>query len=393
MANPDPAKQALLEVIPALPKVLLHDHLDGGLRPQTVIDLAAEVGHELPTENPDELADWFQQAADSGSLERYLETFSHTTTVMQTAAALTRVAREAVEDLAADGVVYTEQRWAPELHLAGGLTADEAVAAVQLGLQQGIESAAARGRTIAAYQLLSVMRQNDNWSPVADLAIRWLNKDVERGDIAPGGVVGLDLAGPEAGFPPTGPKQDIWTRLAQQCVPVTIHAGEGDGLASIASAVHVGRALRLGHGVRIIDDVVESSDGTAELAKLANWVRDRRIALEVAPRSNLQTRAAGARTIENHPITDLMRLGFVVTVNTDNRLMSRTSMSTEMQELVAAADWTLPDLFEATIAAANHAFIHHDARAALIDELITPGYEKAAESVSRKGKKRHDFQV
>lgn len=388
----NPTAQALLDAIPALPKVLLHDHLDGGLRPQTLIELAAESGHELPigssassdesTADAEALAEWFHSAADSGALELYLETFEHTTAVMQTAEALTRIAREAVEDLAADGVVYTEQRWAPELHLAGGLSMDEAVAAVQEGLRQGVVAAAAQGHPIQAYQILCVMRHNENWAPVADLAIRWQDRDRKRGRLEPGAVVGLDLAGPEAGFLPERKGHDIWTRLAQASVPVTIHAGEGDGLASIQSAIQVGRALRLGHGVRLIDDVVETPDGTVELGKLAHWVRDRQIALEVAPGSNLHTRAAGVAAIDNHPITDLMRLGFAVTVNTDNRLMSGTSMSAEMHQLVANADWTLRDLYEATIAAANHAFIHHDERQRLIDELITPGYKSIAETVN-----------
>jgi len=397
------------DLIVALPKVLLHDHLDGGLRPQTIIDLADAVGHRLPTNDPEELAAWFsanpaKQGSDGpesedpevgifGSLEQYLETFAHTTAVMQTAEALTRVAREAVLDLAADGVVYTEQRWAPEQHLAGGLSLDDAVAAVQRGLREGMELAAAQGRPIQAYQLLCAMRQNDHWDQIADLAIRWLHRDADAPPdavaerIAPGSVVGFDLAGPEAGFPPDGPQSDIWLRLAEASVPVTIHAGEGDGLASIDSAVHVGRALRLGHGVRIVDDVhavLARSDpdchgGGWELGPLADWVRDRRIPLEVAVRSNVQTRAAGATSVANHPVTDLLATGFAVTLNTDNRLMSRTSMTTEMLGLVRDAGWTLGDLYDVTVNAAKHAFIHYPDRQRLIENVINPAFSAARE--------------
>jgi len=452
-------QQVLYDLIPSLPKVLLHDHLDGGLRPQTIIDLAADIGHQLPTRDPNELAAWFSAGSDDGrspghgappsrhparnaveaqdraggreaavpkacgaasdgdavgifgTLEQYLETFAHTTAVMQTADALARVAREAVLDLAADGVVYTEQRWAPEQHLVGGLSLDEAVAAVQLGLQEGMAEAATQGKKIYAYQLLCAMRQNDRWEEIADLAIRWVDKArgldtpacgghstdgmAARGldtpacgghstdGMAPGAVVGFDLAGPEAGFPPSGPQSDIWLRLVEAGVPVTIHAGEGDGVESIASAVQVGRALRLGHGVRIIDDVA-ASGGAAEpeLGPIATWVRDRRIPLEVAVRSNIQTRAAGATTVANHPITQLSADGFAVTINTDNRLMSRTSMSTEMRGLVEQAGWTLLDLYVATVTAAKHAFIHYPQRQQLIRELINPAYVAAHESIT-----------
>ncbi len=351
-------RRDLLAAIPALPKVLLHDHLDGGPRPATLVDLASELGHRLPTADPTELGAWFVAAADSGSLKRYLDTFAHTAGVMQTADGLRRVAREAVEDLAADGVVYAESRFAPELHTQRGLTMQQVVDAVLAGFGEGTAAAAEAGRTIRMGALLTAMRQEDHWEEVAALAVA--NRRV--------GVVGFDLAGPEAGFPP-----DRWPKafevLRDAWLPATIHAGEAFGPASIAGALHSG-AVRLGHGVRIADDV--SPDG--RLGPLAHWVRDRRIPLELCPTSNVHTGAAAS--VAAHPITRLHRLGFAVTVNTDNRLQSGVTLSSEMAALVEQAGWTLADLWQVTLTAAHHAFVHEDDRTALIDEIITPGYAR-----------------
>lgn len=352
-------RRDLLAAIPDLPKVLLHDHLDGGLRPATVVDLAADLGHPLPTTEPEALGAWFRAAADSGSLERYLETFSHTAGVMQTREGLRRVAREAVEDLADDGVVYAESRFAPELHTERGLTLEEVVDAVLDGYQDGMRAAAERGRTIVVRGLLTAMRQADRWAEVAALAVASRDR----------GVVGFDIAGPEAGFPPDR-HAEAFHLLRDAWLPATVHAGEADGLGSIAGALRVG-ASRLGHGMRIADDV----DGD-RLGTLAHWVRDRQIALEIAPTSNVHT--GGAASIRDHPVTHLLRLGFAVTVNTDNRLQSGTSMSAELSALVEHAGWTLADLRQVTLTAAHHAFVHEDARTALIDEIITPGYARAA---------------
>jgi len=356
-----------LELIPELPKVLLHDHLDGGLRPQTVLELADAVGHELPADTEESLADWFREASDSGSLVEYLKTFDHTTAVMQTPDALARVAREAVVDLAADGVVYAEQRWAPEQHLARGMSLEETVEAVQAGIDEGVAAAAEAGFPIRVGQLITAMRHADRWMEIAELAVRYHGK----------GVVGFDIAGAEAGFPPSR-HPEIWQYLADNYVPVTIHAGEADGRDSIASAVQLGRAQRLGHGVRIAEDIEWSTNGApAKLGRIANWVRDAQIPLEVAPISNLQTDAAvGAKDISEHPITRLKELDFAVTLNTDNRLMSRTSMSTEMSLLVSDAGWSIDDLADVTIAAAWGAFIHHDERRALVEDVIVPGFQR-----------------
>ncbi|MFE6969518.1 adenosine deaminase [Isoptericola sp. NPDC057653] len=363
--------QALVDLIPALPKVLLHDHLDGGLRPQTVLELAAEVGHELPASDAESLGTWFVEAADSGSLVRYLETFDHTIAVMQTADALARVAREAVLDLAADGVVYTEQRWAPEQHLGRGLSLQETVEAVQAGIDEGIREAAARGQIIRVGQLVTAMRHTDRWQEIAELAVAYRDR----------GVVGFDIAGPEDGFPPSR-HAEIWRYLAEQDFPTTIHAGEAAGPASIAQAVHLGQADRIGHGVRIVEDITfhegfdDDGERRAELGRLAHWVRDHQITLEVCPVSNLQTAATTATSVADHPITRLKELDFAVTLNTDNRLMSRTSMSHEMTRLVTEAGWTIDDLADVTLTAAWSTFMHHDERRALVDDVILPGYQQ-----------------
>ncbi len=348
------------ETIAAAPKVLLHDHLDGGLRPATVVALAADIGHELPTTDPDSLAQWFVTAAGSGSLERYLETFEHTVAVMQRADALRRVAAECVEDLAGDGVVYAEIRYAPEQHLADGLTLDEVVAAVGEGLATGASSAAAAGRPIVVRQLVTAMRHQARSMEIAQLAVRHREN----------GVAGFDIAGAEAGYPPTR-HLDAFEYLQRENAHFTIHAGEGFGLRSIWQAIQWCGADRLGHGVRIVDDIIVADDQVL-LGRLAAYVRDKRIPLELCPSSNLQTGAADS--IEHHPIGLLARLRFRVTVNTDNRLMSGTSLSREMGLLCAAFGFGLADLRWLTINAMKSAFLPFDERLALIDEVIKPGY-------------------
>lgn len=356
-------------VIAGLPKVLLHDHLDGGLRPATVAELAAEVRHPLPTTDAEELGEWFVRAADSGSLERYLETFEHTVAVMQSAEALRRVAREAVLDLAADRVVYAELRYAPEQHLERGLTLQDVVDAVQDGLDQGVAEAEEAGRAIRVGTLLTAMRHADRGEEIARLALA--NRDV--------GVVGFDIAGAEAGFPPTR-HLGAFQLLRRENFPFTIHAGEAVGPESIWEAIQLCGAVRIGHGVRIIDDLAfegYDSDGfpLARLGRLASWVRERQVPLEVCPHSNVQTGAAPS--IAEHPITLLRDLGFTVTINTDNRLMSGTSMTHEMTGLVAEAGWTLGDLEAATLAAAFNAFASYDVLRQVVMEQVVPGFAAA----------------
>jgi adenosine deaminase len=345
------------DLVRAVPKVLLHDHLDGGLRPATIIELAQEVGHTLPADDAGSLGRWFTESADSGSLERYLETFDHTVAVMQRADHLTRVARECVEDLAADGVVYAEVRYAPEQHLEGDLTLEEVVRAVQEGFDEGMEETGGR---IVVRQLLTAMRHQARSREIAELAVK------HRDD----GVVGFDIAGAEAGYPPTR-HLDAFEYLQRENAHFTIHAGEAFGLPSIWQAIQWCGADRLGHGVRIIDDITVEGDDV-RLGRLAQYVRDKRIPLELCPHSNIQTGAVDS--IVEHPIGLLSRLRFRVTVNTDNRLMSGTSMSREMGALVEAFDWGLRDLQWVTVNAMKSAFVHFEQRLQLINGVIKPGY-------------------
>jgi adenosine deaminase len=352
--SPDQIKQA--------PKVALHDHLDGGLRPETVLELADAAGYDgLPEHDPAKLGLWFRDAADSGSLPRYLETFDHTVAVLQTADALRRVAAETVEDLAADGVVYAETRYAPEQHLRLGLSLDEVVAAVNAGCREGEERAAVAGHFIKVGTLVTAMRQNTapgHSLEIAKLAVRHRDS----------GVAGFDIAGPELGFGPNL-HAEAFKYLREQFFRFTIHAGEGDGPDSIAEAVLNG-ADRLGHGVRIIEDV-ELTDEDVKFGRLAAYVRDKRITLEVCPSSNLQTGLAAK--LEDHPIQQLYELDFNVAVSCDNRLMSGTTMSREFGLLVDAFGWDLADLELVTLNAIDSAFLAHDVRDAIADQVIS-GY-------------------
>src|SRR5690349_10409019 len=347
------------------PKALLHDHLDGGLRPATVVELAAEVGHDLPVTDPDELGGWFTAAADSGSLERYLETFAHTVGVMQTAPALHRVAAECALDLAADGVVYAEVRFAPEQHLTRGLTLPEVVEAVLAGFADGSAQAALAGQPIRIGTLLTAMRHAARSMEIAELSVRYRDA----------GVVGFDIAGAEAGYPPTR-HLDAFEYLQRENFHFTIHAGEAFGLPSIWQAIQWCGADRLGHGVRIVDDI---SEADRTLGRLAAYVRDKRIPLELCPSSNVQTGAAAS--IAEHPIGLLRDLRFRVTVNTDNRLMSGTSMSREMALLVEAFGWGWAELQWFTINAMKSAFIPFDERLSIINEVIKPAYAKLIDRI------------
>ncbi|MDV7197439.1 adenosine deaminase [Rhodococcus kroppenstedtii] len=351
-----------LRNIAQAPKALLHDHLDGGLRPSTVVELAADCGYDgLPAADADSLGRWFRDAADSGSLELYLETFAHTVAVMQTAEGLQRVARECAEDLAADGVVYAEVRYAPEQHLEKGLTLDEVVQHTLEGFRQGESAARAAGKQIRVGCLLTAMRHAARSREIAELAVRYRDQ----------GVVGFDIAGKEAGFPPSR-HLDAFEYMRANNAHFTIHAGEAFGLPSIHEAIAFCGTDRLGHGVRIVDDIHSGDDGTPQLGRLAAFVRDKRIPLELCPSSNVQTGAVAS--IAEHPFDVLARLRFRVTVNTDNRLMSDTSMSREMKALVDAFGYGWSDLERFTINALKSSFLPFDERLALIDDVVKPGY-------------------
>jgi len=346
-----------LDEIRGVPKVLLHDHLDGGLRPATIVELAAETGYDgLPTTDVTELARWMTGVAQRGQLELYLEAFQHTVAVMQTRDALIQVAAECAEDLAADGVVYAEVRFAPELHVTRNLSLDQVVEAVLEGFRRG-----SRGRGITVYALLTAMRTAARSLEIAELAVR--HRDA--------GVVGFDIAGAEAGSPPSR-HLDAFQYVARENFHNTIHAGEGFGLPSIWEALQWCGAERLGHGVRIIDDIQVPAGGHAALGRLASYVRDRRIPLEMCPTSNVQTGAVAS--IKDHPIGLLRELQFRVTVNTDNRLMSGVSLSSEFHALTEAFGYGWGDIQWLTINAMKSAFAPFDERLSIINTIIKPGF-------------------
>ncbi len=383
-----PTSTAADELLRRAPKVVLHDHLDGGLRPQSILEMAESVGYQgLPAGEADSLGTWFRASADSGSLPRYLETFDQTLAVMQTEEGLLRVASECVQDLAADGVVYAESRYAPEQHLTAGLGLEQVIEAVNAGLREGERLAADAGAPIRVTALLTAMRHAAKSREIAELAVRYRDE----------GVSGFDIAGAEAGYPPTR-HLDAFEYLRRENAHFTIHAGEAFGLKSIWEAIQWCGADRLGHGVRIVDDItveglpfpewVEGASfsgrttlddvdlATVHLGLLAAYVRDTRIPLEMCPSSNIQT--AAAKSIGLHPISLLKRLRFRVTLNTDNRLMSGTSMSREASLLAAEAGWSLEDLRWVTINAMKSSFLPFDQRLALIDGTIKPGYAALA---------------
>ncbi len=355
------------------PKVLLHDHLDGGLRPSTVIELAAEHGYdELPTTDVDDLAEWMLRGANRRNLELYLQTFAHTVGVMQHRDAIERVACECALDLASDGVVYAEVRFAPELHVEAGLTLDEVVDSVVAGFRRGEALAAAEGRPIQVRALLTAMRTAARSAEIAELALAFRDR----------GVVGFDIAGAEAGFPPSR-HMEAFDLIRRGHLHITIHAGEAFGLPSISEALGWCGAERLGHGVRIVDDITVGPDGTPRLGRLADYVRDVRVPLEMCPTSNVHTGAA--TSYEDHPIWLLMALRFRVTVNTDNRLMSGVTLSDEFDHLARVGGLTLDRMEWLTVNAMKSAFEHFDQRLDLIERVIKPGYAALAAEVAPAG--------
>ncbi|MEO8510812.1 MAG: adenosine deaminase [Chloroflexota bacterium] len=365
-----PTAEQRRDLVQRVPKVLLHDHLDGGLRPATVIELAGEIGyHELPTTDAAELGRWFTAGADRGSLEQYLDGFRHTVAVLQARDAIERVAAECAQDLAADGIVYAEVRMAPELLTDGGLTLDEAVEAMLAGFRRGSDRL-----PITIGLIVSAMRQAARSVEIAELAVRHRDE----------GVVGFDIAGPEAGHPPTR-HLDAFQLIARENFHFTIHAGEGFGLPSIWEALQWCGAERLGHGVRIVDDITVREDGKVALGRLAAYVRDTRVPLEMCPTSNVHTGAVAS--LAEHPIDLLRRLRFRVTVNTDNRLMSGISLTDELAALQDTFGIGLAEMEWLTLNAMKSAFWPFDGRLRIINEQIKPGYaslraqQAAAESL------------
>jgi len=342
-----------------LPKVLLHEHLDGVLRPETIVDLAKSCGYsQLPSEDPVELAKWFHQGANQGSLPKFLEGFTHTIAVMQTEEALERVAYEQSEDLAQDGVVYFETRFAPIFHTKKGLSHQQVVAAVLKGLERG------RNDFGISYGLIiCAMRNMDVSLEMAELAV----------DFRERGVVGFDLAGEEGGFPPKK-HVDAFHYIQRENFNITIHAGEGFGKESIWQAIQYCGAHRIGHGTRLIDDIAIADGRAVKLGDLAQYVLDKRIPLEICLISNVHTGAA--RSLAEHPFRIFFQEKFRVTLNTDNRLMSDTSMSKEFQAAADTFGLTLDDFEKITINSMKSAFLPYDQRCAFIYTVIKPGYAR-----------------
>jgi adenosine deaminase len=349
-----------VEALQAFPKVSLHDHLDGALRPQTIMELATDIGHPLPVDTADDLGQWFAESANSGSLEHYLETFDHTIAVMQTAPNLRRVAREFVEDLAADGVIYGETRWAPEQHLRDGLTKAEAIEAVRDGIAEGMAVCREGGHEIEVRQLLTAMRQAEPTRDIAELTLRYRYDS----------VAGFDIAGLERGYSPSR-FLESFQLLRHQSAYYTIHAGEADGCESIWEAVHVCAANRIGHGVAIMEDIQLQEGGASRLGDFAAYLLNEQMPFEMCPSSNVQTGAVAS--IAEHPIHSLDRLGFRVTVNPDNRLMSATSMTREFALLAEVFDYTLSDVRRLTINAAKSVFAPYEIRKALVQRIAAAG--------------------
>jgi adenosine deaminase len=346
----------------SLPKVSLHDHLDGAIRTATVLELSG--GRTGRFSDPGALSEWMLTNSESGSLDQYLSSFAVIGPVLQVREALERVASEYVEDLVADGVVYAEVRWAPEAHTSESLTLEQAVDAVQRGLDSACSAANAAGHHIHVTQILIALRHQDASLEIARLVLE------RRHD----GVVAFDLAGPEAGYPAHHHRAAL-DLLAENLMPVTIHAGEGDGLQSIRSALVDGRALRLGHGARLAEDLASGSDPherAASFGALATWVLDRQIALELSPTSNRQTGAIAAwgDTLQHHPFDLLYRGGFAVTVNTDNRTLSSTTLTTEIERLSNAFGYRPSDWIAFQLNAASAAFLPHDEKEALVKQII-----------------------
>jgi len=348
-----------IEVLKSLPKVLLHEHLDGVLRPRTIIELAKDVNYlELPNRNPEELAQWFFQGANQGSLPKYLEGFAHTIAVMQTEEALERVAYEQAEDLSQDGVIYFETRFAPVFHARKGLSHQQIVSAVLKGLERGRKDFG-----IASGLIICAMRNMDVSLEMAELAV----------DFRERGVVGFDLAGEEGGYPPKK-HVDAFHYIQRQNFNITIHAGEGFGKESIWQAIQYCGAHRIGHGTRLIDDIAVA-DGTAvKLGDLAQYVLDKRIPLEICLISNVHTGATG--TLAEHPFKILYQKKFRVTLNTDNRLMSNTTMTKEFEAAATTFGLSLNDFEIITINAMKSAFLPYDQRCQFIYSVLKPRYAK-----------------
>jgi adenosine deaminase len=353
-------------LLKSLPKVLLHEHLDGVLRPKTVVELARESGYvELPTEDPEALGQWFFRGANQGSLAKYLEGFAHTIAVMQTEEALERVAYEQAEDLSQDGVVYFETRFAPLFHTRKGLSHQQIVSAVLKGLERGRKDFGVRSGLI-----ICAMRNMNVSLEMAELAV----------DFRQRGVVGFDLAGEEGGYPPKK-HVEAFHYIQRENFNITVHAGEGYGKESIWQAIQYCGAHRIGHGTRLIDDIAVKDGRAVNLGDLAQYVLDKRIPLEICLLSNVHTGATPS--LAEHPFKILYQEKFRVTLNTDNRLMSHTSMTQEFEAAAETFGLTLSDFERITINSMKSAFLPYDQRYDMIFSVLKPGYAKIREAAKQ----------
>ena len=351
------------ELLRSLPKVLLHEHLDGVLRPETVIELAKDAGYAaLPTADRHALGQWFHRGANQGSLAKYLEGFSHTIAVMQTEDALERVAYEQAEDLSKDGVIYFETRFAPVFHTQKELTHQQIVASVLKGLERGREDFG-----IASGLIICAMRNRHESLEMAELAVDFRSR----------GVVGFDLAGEEGGYP-AKKHVDAFHYIQRENFNITIHAGEGYGKESIWQAIQYCGAHRIGHGTRLIEDIAVVDGKAVKLGDLAQYVLDKRIPLEICLLSNVHTGATPS--LAEHPFKILYQEKFRVTLNTDNRLMSHTTLTQEFEAAAAAFGLSMDDFEKITINAMKSAFLPYSQRYDFIYSTIKPGYAKIRKS-------------
>lgn len=353
------------EIIRSVPKVLLHDHLDGGLRSQTVIDLAKEINYDkLPTTNAKELAEWFHRGANKGNLVEFLQGFEHTIAVMQTKDALERIAYEMMEDMGKDGVCYIETRFAPVFHTQQGLHYDEIIDAVLSGLRRGEKDFG-----VGFGLILCGMRNMADTLEIAELAVNFRHQ----------GVVGFDLAGEEGGYPPKK-HLDAFQFIQRENFNITIHAGEAFGIESIWQAIQYCGAHRIGHATKLKDDITFDADGNIiGLGDLSQYILDKRVPLEICLLSNVHTGAVSS--LDEHPFIKLYREKFRVFLNTDDRLMSDTTLTKEFMIATDYWDITLDDIEKLTINAMKSSFLHYDERIKYIYEIIKPGFQEIREKL------------
>lgn len=353
------------EIIRTVPKVLLHDHLDGGLRPATIIELAKEIGYKkLPTSDPEELAEWFYQGANQGSLPLFLQGFEHTCAVMQTKEALKRTAYETLADMKNDGVCYVEIRFAPVFHTSKGLHMDDVVSSVLEGLEEG-----QRDFKVGYGLILCGMRNMKNTLEIAELAVNYRNQ----------GVVGFDLAGEEGGYPPKK-HIDAFQFIQRANFNITIHAGEAFGKESIWQAIQWCGAHRIGHATRLTEDISFNQNGEViKLGELAQYILDKRIPLEICLLSNVHTGAIDK--LENHPFIKLYKEKFRVFLNTDDRLMSDTTLTNEYITAIEHFGINLDDVEKLNINAMKSSFLPHKERLKYIYDVIKPGYQSMREKL------------